>query len=77
MEKKFSANPYNKNNILVTSNHIIDIMNKLNINDYKISNKVKFLTESQWWSKDQLQTYQNLLLKRLIFYSYNNINALM
>ena len=35
MEK---TNPYNKNNKLITENDIINIMETLNINDFKINN---------------------------------------
>ena len=38
MDKKFSENPYNVKNKYITTEVIIDIMNKLNINDYKINN---------------------------------------
>lgn len=38
MEKKFSENPYNVKNKYITTEVIIDIMNKLNISDYKINN---------------------------------------
>jgi ribonuclease-3 len=34
MENKFRANPYNFNNKLITLDDIINIMNKLNINDF-------------------------------------------
>ena len=38
MDKKFSENPYNVKNKNISIKIIIDIMNKLNINDYKINN---------------------------------------
>ena len=39
MEKtKFKADPYNKNNKLITSSDVINIMLSLNINDFKINN---------------------------------------
>ena len=37
MENKFRANPYNFNNKLITLNDIINIMNKLNINDFDLN----------------------------------------
>jgi len=39
MEK---VNPYNQNNKLVTENDIINIMETLNINDFKISPTCEF-----------------------------------
>ena len=38
MENKFSANPYNFNNKLISVNDIINIMKKLNINDFMTEN---------------------------------------
>ena len=38
MENKFSANPYNFNNKLISVNDIINIMKKLNINDFMTDN---------------------------------------
>ena len=39
MEKtKFKADPYNKNNKLITSSDVINIMLSLNINDFKVNN---------------------------------------
>ena len=35
---KFKANPYNPSNKLILSEDIINIMKKLNINDFKINN---------------------------------------
>ena len=35
---KFKANPYNPSNKLILSEDIINIMEKLNINDFKINN---------------------------------------
>ena len=35
---KFKANPYNLNNHLITLNDIINIMEKLNINDFSTTN---------------------------------------
>ena len=47
---KFKANPYNKNNKLITSSDVINIMSSLNINDFKINNlnnfKKAFIHES-------------------------------
>lgn len=34
--------------------------------------KYQFLLESQWWSKDQLQSYQWQLLQNLLNHAYNN-----
>ena len=36
--EKFKANPFNPSNKLIQSNDIINIMKKLNINDFKINN---------------------------------------
>ena len=41
MENKFKANPYNFSNKLITEQDIINIMNKLNINDFT-SNTIKY-----------------------------------
>jgi len=41
MDKKFKANPYNKNNFLVKSTDVINIMVSLDINNFKI-NDIKF-----------------------------------
>jgi len=37
MDKKFKANPYNKNNFLIQESDIINIMKSLNINDFKMN----------------------------------------
>ena len=38
MDKKFRADPYNKDNILINDSDIINIMKDLNINDFKVDN---------------------------------------
>lgn len=38
-----------------------------------VASSLKFLMESQWWSKDQLVNYQNLKLKELINHAYRNV----
>jgi ribonuclease-3 len=57
MEKKFSVNPYNKNNILINLDDIIDIMNKLNINDFKINDLSKYQTAFIHKSYTRLEDY--------------------
>lgn len=37
-KEKFKSNPYNKSNILIKETDIINIMSKLNINNFKINN---------------------------------------
>lgn len=39
----------------------------------KIYNYSKLLQESQWWSYDHLREYQNLKLRKLIKYAYENV----
>jgi len=62
MDKKFSADPYNKNNKLINAQDIIDIMNSLNINDFKINDisiyQVSLIHKSYIISQDYKQ-YQN------------------
>lgn len=52
--------------------HIIlplsDIITKWNLNG-----AFNFLYKSQWWNKEQLIEYQNIKLKSLIRYAYNNV----
>ena len=62
MDKKFSADPYNKNNKLINAQDIIDIMNSLNINDFKINDisiyQVSLIHKSYIISQDYKQ-YKN------------------
>lgn len=37
MDKKFKANPYNKNNFLINFSDVVNIMESLDINDFKIN----------------------------------------
>jgi len=39
----------------------------------KISRNFKFLEKSQWWSKEELQKYQNKKLRALIKHAYENV----
>ncbi len=41
--------------------------------DKSVSKNLKFLMESQWWEKEQLEEYQNTKLRKLIKHSYENI----
>lgn len=37
MDKKFKANPYNKNNFLINFSDVVNIMQSLDINDFKVN----------------------------------------
>jgi len=59
MEKnKFKANPYNKNNFLITSSDILNIMETLNINNFKINNIVHYQTAFVHESYTHLYDYK-------------------
>ena len=38
-----------------------------------ITKKYKLLMESQWWSKEKIEEFQDKKLKRLISYAYENV----
>lgn len=57
MEKKFSENPYNKNNKCISHKDIIDIMIKLNINDFKVDNLNYYQTAFVHKSYTKLDDY--------------------
>ena len=57
MDKKFSENPYNKNNRCISDKDIIDIMIKLNINDYKVENLNYYQTAFVHKSYTKLDDY--------------------
>ena len=60
MEKtKFKANPYNKNNKLITSSDVINIMLSLNINDFKITNLDYYIKAFVHESYTHLSDYSN------------------
>ena len=44
MDNKFRADPYNFNNKLITEKDIINIMHKININDFRTSNIQQYET---------------------------------
>ena len=63
MDKKFSINPYNDNNILINSDDIIDIMNKLNINDFKVNDISKYqraFVHKSYTRLDDYNKYKNI-----------------
>jgi phenylacetate-CoA ligase len=41
--------------------------------DRSISKDLRFLQNSQWWSKEKLENFQNEQLQKLIQYSYKNV----
>ena len=55
-EDKFKANPYNNNNSLITETDVVNIMNSLNINDFKPNNisfyQLSFIHKSYCKLKD-------------------------
>lgn len=59
---KFKSNPYNKNNFLITNEQVINIMNKLNINDFTIKDiklyQKAFIHKSYCHMKDY-EEYEN------------------
>lgn len=57
MDKKFSENPYNKKNKHICVKDIIDIMNKLNINDFNINNLEYYQTAFVHKSYTNLNDY--------------------
>ncbi len=40
---------------------------------HSVSNDLRFLMKSQWWSHEQIDEYQNKKLRELIKHSYNNV----
>ena len=62
-KEKFTANPYNKNNKLIQYSDIINILNKHNINDFKINNiqtyQSAFIHKSYCKLKDY-EVYKNI-----------------
>jgi len=56
---KFKANPYNFNNKLITSDDIINIMKKLNINDFKINDITLYQTAFVHNSYCKLRDYED------------------
>ena len=62
IKTKFKSNPYNKNNSLITNEHVINIMNKLNINDLTIKDinlyQKAFIHKSYCHMKDY-EEYEN------------------
>ena len=57
MENKFCADPYNFNNKLIEKSDVINIMKKLNINDFNI-NDIHFI-KKQWYT-NLIANYQNI-----------------
>jgi ribonuclease-3 len=55
---KFKANPYNSNNKLISLNDIINIMEKLNINDFSTSNLKLYQTSFIHKSYCKLKDYE-------------------
>ena len=39
----------------------------------KVSKYLKFLLKSQYWTQEQIEIYQNIRLRKLIEYAYNNV----
>jgi len=39
----------------------------------KVSKYLKFLLKSQYWTQEQIENYQNIRLRKLIEYAYNNV----
>jgi len=39
----------------------------------KVSKYIKFLLKSQYWTQEQIENYQNLRLRKLIEYAYENV----
>jgi len=63
MDKKFSENPYNNNNKLITPKDIIDIMNKLNINDFIIDDIIIYqnsFVHTSYTKLDDYKKYKNI-----------------
>jgi ribonuclease III len=58
MDNRFSENPYNLKNKLILSQDIIDVMNKLNINEYKINNLSIYQTAYVHTSYTNLSDYR-------------------
>ena len=57
-DTKFKANPYNFNNNLISSNDITNIMNSLNINDFKPNNLDLYQTSFIHKSYCKLKDYE-------------------
>jgi len=55
---------------IVTKNIIFPLGEKLS--GLSITKNLRFLEESQWWSKAELEEYQNKKLQELVNYAYNN-----
>lgn len=56
-KEKFKANPYNSNNILIQSSDVIDIMNNLNMDDFKVNNISLYQTSFVHNSYTKLLSY--------------------
>ena len=70
MDTKFRADPYNFNNKLIESSDIINIMKKLNINDFNITDITLYQKAMIHKSYCELPEYKNLNTLVKIVYHY-------
>ena len=77
---KFKANPYNLNNRLISTDDIINIMRKLNINDFKTTNlklyQKCFIHKSYCKLKDYEEYEYPILVKIIYLYRMNHMKQL-
>ena len=66
METKFKADPYNSSNFLIQENDILNIMNSLNIQDFKINNLSFYQQSFVHKSYTELKDYEDKIIRNTI-----------